>query len=106
MPSSGLGAKVVSIFERARRFVLPPGVPAPPGLVVRDGSIVSERTRIDGGYALFMDGDEQRILYAVPWEYSGVPVCPQTNRSVGLIHRREFVPSRRDAYGNWIFRCI
>lgn len=105
-PPNTLGARVISIFERARRFVLPPNVPSPPGLVVRDGSIVTERTRVEGGYALFMDTDESLIFYAVPWEYAGVPVCPQTNSSVWLIRKRSFVPSRRDEFGNWIFRCV
>ncbi len=93
----GIADRVVSIFDRARKsFTVPPNVPAPPPY---DREIWKA-----GGYALFMDEHEATILYAKPLEGPGVPNDERTNSSMWNIDGSFFGPSRRDEFGNWIFR--
>lgn len=77
-----------------RRIIVPAQAPEPPPII----------KAAPGSYALFMDEDEQTVLYAKPWPYTGVPVDDRTNTSQWMIDGRCFGPSRRDEQGNWIFR--
>lgn len=89
----GISDRVVSIFDRARRYVLPPNIEPPPAV-----------DRRVGGYALFMDEHEEDILYAKALDGPGVPTDERTNSTMWLIDGQSFGPSRRDEFGNWIFR--
>ncbi len=89
----GLADRVVSIFDRARKFVLPPGIPEPPPI-----------DKTGTGYALFMDESETTILYAKALQGPGVPSDDRTNSTMWLIEGQYYGPSRKDAFGNWIFR--
>ena len=62
---------------------------------------------VPGGYMVFMDENEQVILYAKPWPYLGVPNDDRTNSTTWLIEGQYYAPSHRDTNGNWIFRrCV
>ena len=76
------------------RFMLPASTPEPIETVQPNR----------GGYALFYDEDERVLLFAKVWPHTGVPQCPATNSSTWVIESRTFVPSRRDTWGNWVFR--
>lgn len=77
-----------------RRIVIPGNAPEPP---------VIDRN-VPGAFAIFMDEDEQEILYAKRWPFLGVPNDERTNSTTWLIEGQVFGPSRRDEQGNWIFR--
>ncbi len=94
----GIADRVVSIFDRARRFALPPNVGAPPPY---DRDIWKA-----GGYALFMDEHEATILYAEALKGPGVPNDERTNSTMWLINGSYYGPSRKDDFGNWIFRRV
>lgn len=57
-----------------------------------------------GAFALFMDEDEQEVLYRKAWPYVGAPTDERTNSTHWRIEGQSFHPSRRDDNGDWIFR--
>ena len=58
-----------------------------------------------GGYAYFLDENEQQVLYAKPWPYTGCPFDERTNSTTWKIDGRLFTPSHRRG-GHWIFRRV
>lgn len=61
---------------------------------------------VPGAFALFMDENEQAVIYKKDWPYLGCPNDDRTNSTTWLIDGQYYAPSRRDADGNWIFRRV